>query len=99
MGAAVATNSAPSLVNFFSRGTSDRSVHRDALSAAALCFEAAPLPPRIFVGPAELPLCAALIRGGSISRHPPPTEAFSERLSPLPKFWLRTGGTSSHGMP
>src|SRR5882672_945434 len=79
MGAAVATNSAPSLVNFFSRGTSDRSVHRDALSAAALCFEATPLPPRVFVDPAELPLCAALIRGGSISRHPPPTEAFSER--------------------
>jgi len=26
------------------------------------------------VDPAELPLCAALFRGGSISRHPPPTE-------------------------
>ena len=67
------TDPAPSLVNFFSRGTSDRSVHRDALSAAALRLEATPLPPRVFVDPAELPLCAALIRGGSISRHPPPT--------------------------
>src|ERR1041385_8085275 len=28
-----------------------------------------------YVSPAELPLCAALIRGGSISRHPPPTES------------------------
>jgi hypothetical protein len=27
-----------------------------------------------YVDPAEFPLCAALIRGGSISRHPPPTD-------------------------
>ncbi len=27
---------------------------------------------------AELPLCAALIRGGSISRHPPPTEKYGQ---------------------
>ena len=48
-------------------------MHRDALSAAALLFEATPPPPRVFVAPAEIPLCTALIRGGSISRHPPPT--------------------------
>jgi hypothetical protein len=29
---------------------------------------------RGYIGPAELPLCAALFRGGSISRLPPPTE-------------------------
>ena len=51
-------------------------MHRDALSAAALRFEATPLPPRVFVGPSELPLCAALMVGGSISHHPPPTENY-----------------------
>jgi hypothetical protein len=65
-----------------SRGTIDRSVHRDALSAAALPFEATPLPPRVFVGPAELPLCAALMVGGSISRHPPPTDLSFCRCAP-----------------
>jgi hypothetical protein len=93
--------SAPSLVNFFSRGTSDRSVHRDALSAAALRFEATPLPPRVFVGPAELPLCAALIRGGSISCHPPPTEPLNGPLMPANIHALlvpQAGGTSGHGI-
>lgn len=56
-------------------------MHRGALSTAALPFEATPLPPRVFVGPAELPLCAALIRGGSISRHPPPTENYGQGTS------------------
>ena len=42
-------------------------VIRGYASAAAGC-----------VGPAELPLCAALIRGGSISCHPPPTEKYGQ---------------------
>ncbi|SRR5258708_2343482 len=53
-----------------SRGTIDRSVHRDALSAATFYFEAAPPSRQVFVDPAELPLCAALMVGGSISRLP-----------------------------
>ena len=61
-------------------------MHRDALSATALPFEATPLPPRVFVGPAELPLCAALIRGGSISRHPPPTETMVRE--PASAAWI-----------
>src|SRR5258707_11479513 len=97
MGAAVATNSAPSLVNFFSRGTSDRSVHRDALSAAACA--------------SRLRLCRgySLIRQSSHSALHLFVEEVSPvihhrlrrsaSVSPLPKFWLRTGGTSSHGMP
>jgi len=40
---------------------------------AAFCIETTPLPRQVFTGPAELPLCTALIRGGSISRIPPPT--------------------------
>jgi hypothetical protein len=35
-----------------------------------------------YVGPAEFPLCAALIRGGSISRHPPPTGLSFCRCAP-----------------
>ena len=44
-----------------SRGTIIESVHRGALSAAAFCFETAPLPRQVFTGPAELPLCTALV--------------------------------------
>jgi hypothetical protein len=35
-----------------------------------------------YVDPAEFPLCAALIRGGSISRHPPPTDLSFCRCAP-----------------
>jgi len=43
------------------RGTLDRSVHGDALSSAAWYLEATPPPLKVFVDPAELPLCTALI--------------------------------------
>jgi len=41
------------------------------------------------VDPAELPLCAALFRGGSISRHPPPTENLVREQSDC-GWWART---------
>jgi hypothetical protein len=64
-----------------SRGTIDRSVHRDALSEAAWSFEAAPPPLQDLRSPAELPLCAALMVGGSISRLPPPTGSCGQGTS------------------
>lgn len=61
--------------SILSRGTSDRSAYRDALSFAAFCIEATPPLRKDLRSPAELQLCTRVV-GGSISHHPPPTEIY-----------------------
>lgn len=59
------------------------------LHAAAFCFEAAPPPLQTLIRQSSHSALHLFV-GGSISRHPPPTETYGQGTSDYGDWWFRT---------